>query len=185
MERHGNPKRSRRGGLRHFRLRCLDASGNHGHMTVIICHDPRNRLRPRKRFTSWGSSTERSPWSRAATEALGLRQRNSSSPTAPTYSSPGGAEEELERAAKDIGRNVTTVQGDVSNLADIDRLYAVVRETKGQVDIIFANAGIAESLPLGSITEEHFDRHFDINVKDASSPCRRTAARFATVESSS
>lgn len=79
----------------------------------------------------------------------------------------GRRKEELERAAKDIGQNVTTVQGDVSNLADIDRLYAVVRETKGHVDIIFANAGIAESLPLGSITEEHFDRHFDVNVKGA------------------
>ncbi|AKU97503.1 3-oxoacyl-[acyl-carrier protein] reductase [Labilithrix luteola] len=79
----------------------------------------------------------------------------------------GRRKEELERAAKDIGKNVTTVQGDVSNLADLDRLYAIVRETKGHLDIVFANAGIAESAPLGSITEAQFDRHFDINVKGA------------------
>jgi NAD(P)-dependent dehydrogenase (short-subunit alcohol dehydrogenase family) len=61
--------------------------------------------------------------------------------------------------------NVTGVQGDVSNLADLDRLYATVKEQKGRIDILFANAGIIELTPLGSITESHFDKIFNINVK--------------------
>jgi NAD(P)-dependent dehydrogenase (short-subunit alcohol dehydrogenase family) len=57
------------------------------------------------------------------------------------------------------------VQGDVSNLADIDRLYKTVDEEKGNIDILFANAGVLEFTPLGDITEEHFDKIFNINVK--------------------
>jgi NAD(P)-dependent dehydrogenase (short-subunit alcohol dehydrogenase family) len=72
---------------------------------------------------------------------------------------------ELDAALSLIGKNAFAVQGDVSNLADLDRLYATVKEKKGQVDILFANAAIAEGTPLGAITESHFDRHFDINVK--------------------
>ena len=68
---------------------------------------------------------------------------------------------------KQIGKNVTALQGDVSKLADLDRLFATVKETKGHIDILFANAGIAEGAPLGEITEEHFDRQFAINVKGA------------------
>jgi NAD(P)-dependent dehydrogenase (short-subunit alcohol dehydrogenase family) len=59
------------------------------------------------------------------------------------------------------------VQGDVSKLADLDRLFATVKERKGRIDILFANAGIAESTPLGAITEAQFDRAFAINVKGA------------------
>ena len=77
----------------------------------------------------------------------------------------GRRESELDAAAAEIGRNVTAVQGDVSNLADLDRLFATVKQRKGRVDILFANAGIAEGAPLGDITEEHFDRAFGINVK--------------------
>src|SRR5258707_4808841 len=72
---------------------------------------------------------------------------------------------ELDAAVKQIGRNVTDVQGDVANPADLDRLYAVVRKEKGRVDVLFANAGAGELLPLGEITEEHLDRIFDVNVK--------------------
>jgi NAD(P)-dependent dehydrogenase (short-subunit alcohol dehydrogenase family) len=72
---------------------------------------------------------------------------------------------ELDAALSRIGENAFAVQGDVSNLADLDRLYAAVREKKGRVDILFANAAIAEGAPLGAITESHFDQHFDINVK--------------------
>jgi NAD(P)-dependent dehydrogenase (short-subunit alcohol dehydrogenase family) len=72
---------------------------------------------------------------------------------------------ELDAALSRIGKNAFAVQGDVSNLADLDRLYATVREKKGHVDILFANAAFAEGAPLGAITESHFDRHFDINVK--------------------
>src|SRR5262249_58751702 len=69
-----------------------------------------------------------------------------------------------------IARNVTAVQGDVSRLAALDRLFGAVRERrgpKGRLDVLFANAGIAEGAPLGEISEEHFDRTFGINVKGA------------------
>jgi len=77
----------------------------------------------------------------------------------------GRRERELDAAVEQIGRNVTALQGDVSKLADLDRLFATVKETKGHIDILFANAGIAEGAPLAEITEDHFDRHFGINVK--------------------
>ena len=76
----------------------------------------------------------------------------------------GRRQKELDEAVKTIGSNVTGVQGDVANLADLDRLYEAVK-TKGKLDIVFANAGIAEFSLLGQITEEHFDKLFDINVK--------------------
>jgi NAD(P)-dependent dehydrogenase (short-subunit alcohol dehydrogenase family) len=77
----------------------------------------------------------------------------------------GRRQAELNTAVKEIGRNVTAVQGDVAKLADLNRLYDIVRRTTGRVDIVFANAGIAEIAALGEITEEHFQRIFDINVK--------------------
>ena len=77
----------------------------------------------------------------------------------------GRRREELDAAAKSIGRSVTAVQGDVSKLADLDRLYETVKKEKGRVDVLFANAGAASFAPLGQITEEHYDRIFDTNVK--------------------
>jgi NAD(P)-dependent dehydrogenase (short-subunit alcohol dehydrogenase family) len=77
----------------------------------------------------------------------------------------GRRQSELDAAVKLIGKNVTAVQGDVSNLADLDRLYATVKQQKGRVDILFANAGGGEFAPLGSITEAHYDKTFNINVK--------------------
>jgi NAD(P)-dependent dehydrogenase (short-subunit alcohol dehydrogenase family) len=77
----------------------------------------------------------------------------------------GRRQEELDAAVKSIGRNVVGVRGDVANLADLDRLYATVKEQKGRVDIVFANAGGAEFAPLGQITEQHVDKWFGINVK--------------------
>lgn len=72
---------------------------------------------------------------------------------------------ELAWAVKEIGRNVTGVQGDVSNLADLDRLFAQIDQEKGTLDIVFANAGVAKFAPLGEITEELYDSIFDTNVK--------------------
>ena len=72
---------------------------------------------------------------------------------------------ELGAAAREIGRNVTAIQGDVSRLADLDRLFATVKEVKGSINVLFANAGIAEAAPLGEISEDLFDRTFGINVK--------------------
>jgi len=77
----------------------------------------------------------------------------------------GRREPELAAAVKEIGRNVTGVQGDVSNLADLDRLFAQIKQEKGKLDIVFANAGIAKYVPFGSITEELYDSIFNINVK--------------------
>jgi len=77
----------------------------------------------------------------------------------------GRRQSELDAAVKQIGKNVTAVQGDVSNLADLDRLYATVKQEKGHIDILFANAGTGEFGPLGAITEEHFDKTFNANVK--------------------
>ena len=77
----------------------------------------------------------------------------------------GRRDTELAAAVKEIGRNVTGVQGDVSNLGDLDRLFAQIKREKGKLDIVFANAGVARYAPLGSITEEFYDSIFDINVK--------------------
>ena len=77
----------------------------------------------------------------------------------------GRRKPELDAAVKAIGPRATGVQGDVANLADLDRLYAAVKEQKGRVDVLFANAGGGEFAPLGAITEEHFDKTFNSNVK--------------------
>jgi NAD(P)-dependent dehydrogenase (short-subunit alcohol dehydrogenase family) len=77
----------------------------------------------------------------------------------------GRRQNELDKAVKQIGKNVTGVQGDVSNLEDLDRLYDTVKQQKGRIDILFANAGVSELATLGTITEKHFDKTFGINVK--------------------
>jgi NAD(P)-dependent dehydrogenase (short-subunit alcohol dehydrogenase family) len=74
---------------------------------------------------------------------------------------------DLEKAAKEIGGHVTTFQGDVSVLADLDRLYALVKEKAGHIDVLHANAGTGVIAPLGQITEEQFDQTFGTNVKGA------------------
>jgi NAD(P)-dependent dehydrogenase (short-subunit alcohol dehydrogenase family) len=77
----------------------------------------------------------------------------------------GRRDPELAAAVKEIGRNVTGVQGDASQLADLDRLFAQIKREKGKLDIVFANAGIAKYAPFGNITEELYDSIFNINVK--------------------
>jgi NAD(P)-dependent dehydrogenase (short-subunit alcohol dehydrogenase family) len=78
----------------------------------------------------------------------------------------GRRQDQLDKAVREIGRNVTGVQGDVSNLADLDRLYDTVKAEKGHIDILYASAGIGEfNVPLGSITEEGFDKTFNVNVR--------------------
>ena len=79
----------------------------------------------------------------------------------------GRRQKELDEAVEAIGGNVAGVQGDVANLADLDRLYKTVDAKGRRIDIVFANAGFAEFASLGSITEEHFDRLFSVNVKGA------------------
>jgi NAD(P)-dependent dehydrogenase (short-subunit alcohol dehydrogenase family) len=77
----------------------------------------------------------------------------------------GRRDAELAAAVKQIGGNVTGVQGDVSNVADLDRLFAQIKREKGKLDIVFANAGVARYAALGAISEEFFDSIFDTNVK--------------------
>jgi NAD(P)-dependent dehydrogenase (short-subunit alcohol dehydrogenase family) len=77
----------------------------------------------------------------------------------------GRRQAELDKAVQQIGPNAVGVQGDVSNLKDLDRLFQTVQQQEGHIDVLFANAGGGEFVPLGSITEEHFDKTFNINVK--------------------
>jgi NAD(P)-dependent dehydrogenase (short-subunit alcohol dehydrogenase family) len=77
----------------------------------------------------------------------------------------GRRDAELAAAVKQIGKNVIGIQGDVSNLNDLDRLFAQIKREKGKLDIVFANAGVAKFAPFGTITEELYDWTFDINVK--------------------
>src|SRR4029079_10118141 len=77
----------------------------------------------------------------------------------------GRRDSELTSAVKKIGKNVTGIQGDVSNLDDLDNLFAQIKQEKGNLDIVFANAGIAAYPPLDKITEEHYDSIFNVNVK--------------------
>jgi NAD(P)-dependent dehydrogenase (short-subunit alcohol dehydrogenase family) len=73
--------------------------------------------------------------------------------------------EHLDAAVKAIGKNVTGVQSDASNLADLDRLYETVKKEKGRIDVLFASAGTGAVAPIGSITEEQFDSTFGLNVR--------------------
>ena len=77
----------------------------------------------------------------------------------------GRRETELKSAVKEIAENVSGIQGDVSRLKDLDRLFAQIKQEKGKLDILFANAGTAKYAPLGTITEEFYDSIFDVNVK--------------------
>jgi NAD(P)-dependent dehydrogenase (short-subunit alcohol dehydrogenase family) len=78
----------------------------------------------------------------------------------------GRRQQQLDEAVKSIGSNVTGVRGDAGKLDDLDRFYQTVEREKGQIDILYASAGLAErNAPIGSVTEEHFDKTFDLNVR--------------------
>jgi len=77
----------------------------------------------------------------------------------------GRRKAELDKAVAEIGHNVSAIQGDVSNLDDLDRLYREVAAKKGTVDVLFANAGVVEATPTTSATPEHYDKAFDINAR--------------------
>jgi NAD(P)-dependent dehydrogenase (short-subunit alcohol dehydrogenase family) len=77
----------------------------------------------------------------------------------------GRRQDKLDEAMAAIGRNVTGVPGDASNLADLDLLYGMVQKEKGRIDILFASAGFGEFAKIGEITGEHFDRTFALNVR--------------------
>jgi NAD(P)-dependent dehydrogenase (short-subunit alcohol dehydrogenase family) len=79
----------------------------------------------------------------------------------------GRRQAELDKAAKEIGKNVAAVKCDVSKLEDLDRLYKEVAATKGKIDILFANAGMVESVGTPAATPDHFDRTFNTNARGA------------------
>jgi NAD(P)-dependent dehydrogenase (short-subunit alcohol dehydrogenase family) len=77
----------------------------------------------------------------------------------------GRRQDKLDEAVKLIGKNVTGVQGDAADIADLDRLYDTVKREKGKIDVLFASAGFGEFAKIGEVTEEHFDKTFDLNVR--------------------
>lgn len=77
----------------------------------------------------------------------------------------GRRQPELDKAVALIGRNVTAVQGDATKTEDLDRLFAQVKKEKGKVDILVANSGLVEPVAFEDVTEDHFDRTFDLNAR--------------------
>jgi NAD(P)-dependent dehydrogenase (short-subunit alcohol dehydrogenase family) len=77
----------------------------------------------------------------------------------------GRRKSELDKAVQKIGRNVTAVEGDVANLADLDRLYSTVKDQKGSLDIVVANAAFVELVTFDNVTPEHFDQTFNVNAR--------------------
>jgi NAD(P)-dependent dehydrogenase (short-subunit alcohol dehydrogenase family) len=99
------------------------------------------------------------------TSGIGLATAKAFAAEGATLFITGRRQEALTAAIKQIGGRVSGVQGDMSKLADIDRLYDAVQQEGGQIDVLFANAGGGEFAPLGAITEEHYNSAFDTNVK--------------------
>src|ERR1700739_3435951 len=99
------------------------------------------------------------------TSGIGLAAANALAREGSHVYITGRREQELAPAVQQIGSNVTGVQGDVSNAKDLDRLFMQIKDEKGRLDILFANAGIAKYAALGNITEELYDSIFNVNVK--------------------
>src|SRR4028118_972373 len=85
----------------------------------------------------------------------------------------GRRQTELDAAVKEIGENVTGVQSDASKMEDLDRLFATIEQEQGHLDVVFANAGGGEFAPLAAITEDHFDKTFNTNVKGPLFPAQK------------
>ena len=90
----------------------------------------------------------------------------------------GRRQNEIDAGVSEIGKNVIGIQGDVSNLADLDRLFDVVKDQKGHLDILFANAGIAQFAPLGEISEEHFDKNIPHKCERTIVYCAKSTSYF-------
>ena len=99
------------------------------------------------------------------TSGIGLAAANALAKEGAHVYITGRRERELATAVREIGRSATGVRGDVSNAQDIDRLFAQIRDEKGRLDVLFANAGVARYAALGNITEELYDSIFNVNVK--------------------
>ena len=99
------------------------------------------------------------------TSGIGLATARAFSAEGASVFITGRRQDALDAAVKGVGGRVTGVRGDMANLADIDRLYDAVQQKHQQIDVVFANAGGGETMPLGAITEEHYQTTFDTNVK--------------------
>ena len=100
-----------------------------------------------------------------ATSGIGLASAKRFASEGARVFMTGRRQAELDKAVAGVGHDARGIQGDVANLADLDRLYGVVRDEAGRIDVLLANAGGGELAPLADITEEHFDRTFATNVK--------------------
>lgn len=99
------------------------------------------------------------------TDGIGLATAKSFVAEGATVYITGRRKDRLDEALEEIGHGAIGVQGDVSDLADLDRLYAQIEQDQEHVDVVFANAGVSESAPIGAIEVDHYNRVFDINVK--------------------
>lgn len=99
------------------------------------------------------------------TSGIGLASAQAFVAEGATVFITGRRQPELEAAVKLISDNVVGIRGDVSDLTDLDRLYAEIKRTAGHLDVLFANAGGGDMLPLTDVTEEHYHQIFDRNVK--------------------
>lgn len=99
------------------------------------------------------------------TDGIGLTTARAFAAEGATVYITGRRKDRLDEALEEIGHGAIGVDGDVSDLTDLDRLYAQIARDHERVDVVFANAGVSESAPIGSIEEDHFDRVFNINVK--------------------
>ncbi|MDR7145425.1 glucose 1-dehydrogenase [Rhizobium sp. BE258] len=99
------------------------------------------------------------------TSGIGLATAQAFSQAGASVFITGRRKDALDAAVKTIGGRVTGVQADMSKLVDIDRLYDAVQQNHGHIDVVFANAGGGEMAPLGAISEEHYQKTFDTNVK--------------------
>jgi NAD(P)-dependent dehydrogenase (short-subunit alcohol dehydrogenase family) len=107
----------------------------------------------------------KSPSSRAVARVSVWARPSASPPRAARVFITGRRQPELDKAAVTIEGNVTAIQGDASNLTDIDRIYQTVKAQAGRIDVLFVNAGFYEFGKFGEITEEHFDKTFNTNVR--------------------
>lgn len=97
----------------------------------------------------------------------------------------GRRQEALDEAVRLIGRNVTGVRGDAANLDDLDRLFDTVKRVKGKIDVLYASAGTGDAVPLGEITEQHFDATFGLNTRGTLFTVQRRCRCSTTADRSS
>ena len=132
---------------------------------IRLLSRPRNHTRNREGGAKWVSLDGKIALITGGSSGIGLATARRFVEEGAYVFIPDAARRNLMRRVKHIGKNIKALKGDVSNLDDLDRILAVIKQDKGRLDIVFANAGIAKFAALGEITEEFYDAIFDINVK--------------------